>query len=152
MAQYQGSYGQQAARSSQAAGAEGISGWAVGFTFFASMMMMLIGGFHIIAGLAAIFEDAFYVVRPGYDLEMDVTTWGWIHFVGGIVVVLAGIGLITGSFVSRLITIFIAALSIIWNFYSIPYYPVWSILMIALGVGVIWALTAHGHDLDVASE
>jgi hypothetical protein len=116
------------------------------------MLMMLMGGFHIIAGLAAILDDSFYVVRPGYDLEMDVTTWGWVHLVGGVIVVLAGFGLITGSIVARIITILLAGLSVIWNFYSIPFYPVWSILMIVLAIGVIWALTTHGRDLEVVNE
>ena len=147
MAQYQRTYGEQAT----GMGAE-VSGWAIGFAFFASMLMMLMGGFHIIAGLAAVLDDTFYVVRPGYDLEMDVTTWGWVHMVGGVIIVLAGFGLITGSIVARIVTIFLAGLSILWNFYSIPFYPVWSILMIVLAIGVIWALTTHGHDLEVVNE
>jgi hypothetical protein len=144
MAQYESSYPQSGA---ERTGAGEISGWAVGFTFFASAMMVLIGSFHFIAGFAAVLDDTFYVVRPGFDLKMDVTTWGWIHMIGGIVLVIAGVGLITGSLIARIIAIFMAGLSVIWSFYSIPYYPVWSIVTIALAIGVIWALTVHGKDL-----
>lgn len=78
------------------------SGWAVGWTFFAGFMMIMIGAFHVIAGLAGIFEDEFLRVVPAvgtqvqgdvYFLQFDATTWGWIHLIGGIVVALAGFGL-----------------------------------------------------------
>jgi hypothetical protein len=149
MAQYQDSFAGQPARTS---GIEEVSGWAIGFTFFASMLMVMMGGFHIIEGLAAVINDKFYVVRPNYSLSFDVTTWGWIHMLGGVILILAGLGLITGSVLARIVTIILAGISMLWNFYSIPYYPVWSILMIVLAIGVIWALLAHGHDLDVASD
>jgi hypothetical protein len=70
--------------------------------------------------------------------------------IGGIVLVACGALLLTGSLFARILTILLAVISVIWNFFSIPYYPVWSIIMIAMGVGVIWALTAHGGDF--ASE
>jgi hypothetical protein len=144
MAQYERSYPQQPSAST----AEGeVSGLAVGFAFFASMVMLMIGSFHIIGGLAAILDDTFYVARPGYDLKLDVTTWGWVHLIGGIVIAVAGLALLTGSLWARIVAIFLAVISAVWSFYSIPYYPVWSIVIIALAIGVIWALTAHGRDM-----
>jgi hypothetical protein len=141
MAQYESSY--EGARV-QATAERVVSPWAEGFAVFAAIMMIIVGAFHVINGLVAVLESEFYVVRPNFVLEFDVTTWGWIHIVGGIIVSLAGIGLFTANIVSRIIGIGVAVLSIIWNFYSIPYYPVWSIITIALGVAVIWALTALG--------
>jgi hypothetical protein len=129
---------------------EAISGWAVGFIIFAAAMMIMIGTFHVIAGLAALFNEDFYVVRPGYDLELDTQAWGWLHIVGGIIVGLAGMFLITGATWARLVAIVVAFLSAIYSFYSIPYYPVWSILILALDIGVIWALIAHGRELSNA--
>jgi hypothetical protein len=116
--------------------------------FTASMIMMLVGSFHIMQGLAAVLNDSFYVVRPGYDLELNVTTWGWLHMAGGILIIFGSIGLLMGSIWARVLAIVMAVASAIWSFYSIPYYPVWSILVIALDIGVLWALTTHGHDLD----
>ena len=144
MAQYEGSYPRDAA----ARDTGEISGWAVGFIFFASMLMVLIGSFHFIQGLVAIIDDTFYVVRPGYDLQLDVTAWGWVHMIGGIVLVIAGAGLMTGNVLARIVAIVLATLSVLGSFYSIPYYPVWSIMMIVLGIGVIWALTVHGNDIS----
>ena len=70
------------------------SGWAVGFAMFAAIMLLIAGSFQVLAGLAGIFQDDFYAVTPNYFLEFDVSAWGWIHLVWGILVLLAGIGLL----------------------------------------------------------
>ena len=118
-----------------------VSGWAIGGTVFAGVMLLLIGLFHAVAGLVALVDDEFYVVTANYTFEFDVTACGWIHLIGGIVVALAGIGVVSGSTWSRLTGIVVAVVSILVNFFFLPYYPWWSLLMIALGVWVIWALS-----------
>lgn len=123
------------------------SGAAVGFTVFAAVMMIIIGVFHSIAGFAGILEDEFYVTTPNYILEFDATAWGWIHLIGGIVVLLAGFAVLQGSVWARTVGVIIATLSAIANFAFIPIYPVWSLAMVALAVFVIWALTVHGRDI-----
>jgi hypothetical protein len=131
--------------------AEAPSGWAVGFILFAIAMLIMLGTFHIINGLAAVLNDDFYVVRPGYDLKLDVTAWGWAHMAGGTIMIIAGFALLTGALWARIVAIALAVVSGVGNFYSIPYYPVWSIMMIALDIGVIWALAAHGRELSAES-
>jgi len=123
------------------------SGVAVGFTMFAAFMMILIGAFHIIAGIAGILEDEFYTVTPNWVLQFDVTTWGWIHLIAGIVVLLAGFGLFSGAVWARTVAVIIATVSAIANFAWLPYQPFWSLTMIAINVFVIWALTVHGRDI-----
>lgn len=125
------------------------SGVAVGFTFFAAMMMMMIGAFHAIAGLAGIIENEFFVATPNYIFEFDVSAWGWIHLIVGVVVLLAGISLISGAVWARTVGVTLAVVSAIANFAFIPVSPVWSIVIIALNVTVIWALTARGRDVVV---
>ena len=63
--------------------------WAQGLILFAAVMMFVGGGFQAIAGLAAIFENEFYTVTPNYVLEFDVTAWGWIHLLLGVIVIFA---------------------------------------------------------------
>jgi hypothetical protein len=128
------------------------SGWAVGFILFAAIMMMMAGVFQALAGLVAIFENEFYVATRNYLFKFDATTWGWIHLILGVVVALAGWGLLSGRTWARAVGITLALLSAIANFLFIPYYPFWSLLIIALDVFVIWALAAHGGDVrdDVA--
>jgi hypothetical protein len=119
-------------------------GWAVGFTIFAAVMMMMTGGFQALAGLVAIFENEFYVATRNYLFELDVTTWGWVHLILGVIVALAGFALLSGATWARVVGITLAVLSAIANFLFIPYYPFWSLLVIALDVFVIWALAVHG--------
>lgn len=123
------------------------SGWAVGWTFFAGTMMIVIGSFHAIAGLVGIFDDNFYVRTRGYIFQWDTTQWGWIHLIVGIVVFLAGCYLFTGSVLARIIGVAMAVVSALVGFAWLPWYPVWGVVMIAIAVSVIWALTAHGRDI-----
>jgi hypothetical protein len=106
-------------------------------------MMVMIGVFHIFAGIAALAEDTFFVLGREYAYEVDVTTWGWIHLIGGIVVCLAGLSVLSGALWARTIGVIIALMSALANFVFVPYYPVWSILLIALNVVVIWALAVY---------
>jgi hypothetical protein len=125
---------------------EPVSGWVVGFSYFAGAMMILIGSFHVIAGLGAIFEDEFYVVGREYVFDLDVTAWGWVHLIGGLIVIAAGIGIYNGAAWARTVGVILAGLSAIGNFFFIPYYPVWAVLIIALDIVVILALTAFTRE------
>ena len=119
-------------------------GWAVGFIVFAAVMMMMTGAFQALAGLIAIFENEFYVATRNYLFQFDATSWGWIHLILGVIVGLAGFSLLSGATWARVVGITLAVLSAIANFLFIPYYPFWSLLIIALDVFVIWALAVHG--------
>jgi hypothetical protein len=129
---------------------EGYSNWAVGWSAFAAVMLILIGIYHAMAGLVALVDDTFYVVGREYVFEFDVTAWGWIHLIGGILVMLAGFGIWSGNVLARTVGVGVAALSAIANFAWLPYEPVWAGLMIGMAVAVIWALTVHGRDLAVS--
>ena len=111
--------------------------------FFAGTMMLLIGVVQFVAGLAAIINDQFFVLGAHYAYSVDVTAWGWIHLILGIVVALAGWSLFTAQTWARIAGIVLASLSAIANFFFIPYYPFWAIVIIALDVFVIWSLTKH---------
>lgn len=115
-------------------------------------MMIMMGSFHAVAGLVGIIKDEFYVrggapARRNWVFEFDATTWGWIHLLMGVVVVLAGIGLFSGNVAARTLAVILAVISAIANFMWLPYYPVWSVTIIAIDVAIIWALTAHGRDI-----
>ena len=120
------------------------SGWAVGGVTFAGVMMIMIGAFQGIAGLVAIIDDSFYVVGRNYTFDIDTTAWGWIHLLLGILVLLAGIYLFRGATWAAATAVVLAVISAIANFFFIPYYPFWSLLMIAMAIWVIWSLTRPG--------
>ena len=77
------------------------SSWAIGWTMFAAFVMIMIGFFQAIEGLAAVIKDEYFVVGPEYLYKVDVTTWGWIHLILGLVIFFAGFGLFTGAVWAR---------------------------------------------------
>ena len=117
---------------------------AVGLVLFAAIMMVMVGVFQAFTGLVAIFNDEFYVVTRNYTFDLDVTTWGWIHLIIGLVVLATGLGLFGRRTWAGVAGIVLAGLSALANFFFIPYYPIWSLLVIGLAVWVIWALTRPG--------
>ena len=78
-----------------------------------------------------------------------MTTWGWVHLILGIVVFIAGISLLSAQVWARTVAVIVATVSIIVNFAWLPWYPLWSLLIIAIDVAVIWAVTVHGRDIEV---
>jgi uncharacterized membrane protein len=108
------------------------------------LVLMLIGVFQAIAGLVAIFDDDFYVVTRNYTFDLDVTAWGWVHLIIGILLVIVAYGLFVRSTWAGVTAIVLASLSAVANFFFIPYYPLWAILLIALDIWVIWSLTRPG--------
>ncbi|HEU4544409.1 MAG TPA: hypothetical protein VFR23_24980 [Jiangellaceae bacterium] len=121
-----------------------VSPWAVGGLVFASTIMIMVGIFQAFQGLAALLNDEFFVTVNDYTYELDLTTWGWIHLIGGILVLIAGIALYSASAVAGVVAIVLAGLSAVTNFFFVPYYPLWSLLIIALAVYVIWAIVKSG--------
>jgi hypothetical protein len=121
-----------------------VSGWALGGVTFAASVLGLLGIFAIIAGLAAIIDDEFFVVARNYTFELDTSAWGWIHLLIGILMIGTCAGLIAGKTWAAVAAVVMAIISAVANFFFIPYYPVWSIVVIALDVWVIWAITRPG--------
>ena len=127
--------------------ADNYSSWAVGWAGFAGVMLVIIGIMDVIQGLVAIVNDEFYVIDQDWVAKFDVTTWGWIHLIVGIILIASGIGIFSGNVAARTVGVIVAALAMIANFAWLPWYPVWSIIIIAICIAIIWALTAHGRDI-----
>jgi len=126
---------------------ENRSDLAVGLSVFAGTLMVLIGILHAIQGVVALVNDSFFLVGPKWTFSFDVTTWGWIHLLVGILVAFAGFFVFRGAIWARTVGVLLAAFSAIVNFAWLPYYPVWALVVIAFDVFVIWALTLHGRDV-----
>ncbi|MER7899399.1 hypothetical protein ABTX62_25630 [Streptomyces sp. NPDC096046] len=115
-------------------------GLATGLMVFAAVMLMIAGILAVFRGIAAIAEDEVFVSTDNYIFAFDLTGWGWIHLGLGVVAVLVSMGLFQGADWARVTGVGIAALVIIANFLSLPAYPVWSVVMIAMAAFIIWAL------------
>ena len=129
---------------------ENYSDAAVGWTIFASILLIMIGVFQAISGLVAIVNDTFYVVGEVWIFQFDISTWGWIHLLIGLVLALAGFFLFRGAMWARVVGIIVAAIATIANFAWLPWYPLWSVIIITVSVFVIWALSVHGRDITKA--
>jgi hypothetical protein len=123
-----------------------VTGW-VGWIAFAAVFMMVAGAMNVIAGLVALVNDEWVVWQHGDALYLDLTTWGWVHLVIGLVVALSGLGLLTGSVVARLIGVIAASASLLANWIWLPANPFWSLTVMVMDTLVSWALIVHGNEL-----
>ena len=119
----------------------------MGWIFFASTMMILSGIFHIFTGIGGIAKDDIYVSTSDYFLELSVTTWGWVHLLLGIVILVAGFSLFKGAVWARTIGVILAGMSMFAGFAWLPYLPIWGITIVVIAMGVLWALTTQGRDV-----
>jgi hypothetical protein len=121
----------------------------VGWVAFAASMMILVGIFQVIQGFVAIFDDGYYRVAPsGLVVEVDFTAWGWTHLLLGLLIVVAGMGVLAGNVVARTVAVILAGVSAILNLLFIEAYPIWSIIVITVDVLVIYAVTVHGREMS----
>jgi hypothetical protein len=127
----------------------GRTGWT-GWIAFAGVMMIISGGLNALYGLIAAVNDEWVVWTNRASLYLDLSQWGWVHMIVGLVMVLAGIGVFSGNILARSVGVVVAALSLISNFLFIPAYPLWALIVITIDVLVIWALTAHGKEMRQA--
>ena len=120
----------------------------VGWIAFAGVLMVILGTLHALQGLVAIFKDEYFLVSPsGLAVKLDFTAWGWIALIVGIVVAVAGMCVMAGQVWARSVGVGLAALSLVGNFAILAAYPLWSIIMIAMDIVIIMALTVHGSDI-----
>ncbi|HEX5566988.1 MAG TPA: hypothetical protein VFY14_08725 [Streptomyces sp.] len=120
---------------------------ATGLVIFASVLLIVGGILDVLRGIMGIAGDEILVTTPDYTFQWDTTAWGWIHLILGAVAILVGVGLLSDALWARIAGVVIAVVLILANFLSLPYYPVWSIVLIAFYVFVIWALSVRRQPL-----
>ncbi len=119
-----------------------------GWVAFAGVMLIVLGIFQAFTGLAGILEDEILVLTPDYVVQLDATTWGWIHMIIGLIVIASGFGIFSGNVLARTVGVLVAVGSMVSMFFWMPWYPVWAITIIAIDIAVIWALIVHGRVLS----
>ena len=129
-----------AARATDPSDVSGPSGAALGFTALAAVLMLLSGGANILEGIAGVIRGPFFVSLPHYTYNITANHWGWIHIAAGIIVFLAGVALFMDKLWARAVGVALASLSLLMNLVYIPYFPAWSIVVIAIDAFIIWAL------------
>jgi hypothetical protein len=116
-----------------------------GWIGFAGIVMLVIGAIDFMQGLIALFEDEYFVVTRSGFLVVDLTAWGWIMLIWGVLLVLAGLGLLSAQGWARWFAIVVVCLNVIaqLGFLGNSQYPLWSLTVMALNIVVLYALTAR---------
>jgi hypothetical protein len=126
------------------------SGW-VGWIGFAGIILILSGAFSAIQGLVAIIgPGAYFVVSDGTLFLLDVTGWGWWSLIIGLLLALTGFALLSGATWARVVAIILASLSAIGQLLLIPAQPWWALIIIAVDILIIYAVSAHGKEIAAA--
>lgn len=128
---------------------EQVSGWT-GWIFFAAIMMIMAGVLWALQGLFALINDDWVVRGENGALLLDITGWGWIHLLLGLVAILIGVLLFRGNMFARIVAVVIACISLVVNFLWIPVVPLWAIVVMVIDVFIIYAVIVHGRELKQA--
>lgn len=123
-----------------------VTGWA-GWAAFAGLLMILVGFFQALVGISAIMHNTVYYVGPMVILSVDIANWGWVHLLLAVMILLAGFSVLKGNMYGRVVGVILAGLSAVVNMAFIPAFPIWSILVLAIDVVIIYALVVHGGEL-----
>ena len=118
----------------------------VGWVYFGGSMMVLLGTFNIIEGVVALFNDEYYVTTQQGLLLFDITGWGWIQLIIGIITAVVGVAVFTGAGWARACGAILCGFNAVAQLAFLSAYPLWGILVITLDVLVIWALIVHGDE------
>jgi hypothetical protein len=128
-----------------------VTGW-VGWGWFAGIMLIIAGVIDAIYGFIAVFlpSSSYFVLGEGGLVLLDVQGWGWWHVIIGAALILVGLALFTGAGWARVTAIVLAAINGVSQLFLLPVQPWWSLIVLALDVLVIYALTVHGRELKAA--
>ncbi|HEY7430531.1 MAG TPA: hypothetical protein VH641_07350 [Streptosporangiaceae bacterium] len=120
----------------------------IGWVIFGGLTMVMLGIFQLVEGLVALFKHGYYLVAPSHlVVHLSYPAWGWLHIAIGVVLLVTGFGVMVGQLWARVLGIIFAAVSAIVNLAFIGAYPIWSIIIIALDVVVIYAIAVHGREV-----
>ncbi len=125
------------------------TGWT-GWVVFAGIMMVIGGALWAIQGLIAVFNGDLVIFGDEGALFLNVTGWGWVHMILGLLLLLSGILVMRGNLFGRTIAVILVTLSIIVNFIWLPVYPVWAIVIIVIDVFILYAVIVHGKEMKQA--
>jgi hypothetical protein len=123
-----------------------------GFVVFGGMMMILVGSFNAIEGLAGIFDGGYYTTNDTALFNADLKGWGWYLLVMGVVVMVTGMGVIGGRVWARRLAVVILMLNALSHLLFMPANPAWAIIVITLDVLIIYSIITHGHEFEESDQ
>ena len=132
------------------AGGRHADGHGYGLVLFASVLLVIVGCFNLIYGIAAV-ANAHVFVAGAHYVWGDLRFWGWATLIIGAVQLLAAAGVMAGNQLARWLAVAILGLNAIDQMFFIPAYPFWSLTIIAMDVVALWGLCAYGSRENLAA-
>ena len=121
--------------------------WAFGWTGAAAVLMIFAGAMGIVEGIAATARDRIFIVSPTYSYSWTLTGWGWLQFSLGVLVLIAGLSVMSGAVWARTVGVVLAGFELIVNFMWLPFAPIWSLVLLTINGFIIWGLCAPRHEV-----
>ena len=121
-----------------------------GLIIFASVLLLIVGCFNLIDGIAAVANSHVFIANAHYVFA-DLRAWGWIVLILGALQLLAAGGILAGNQLARWFAVAVVGLNAIAQMFFIPAYPFWSLMIIAVDVVVLWGLCAYGSRQNLAA-
>ncbi len=121
-----------------------------GLLTFASVLLMMLGLFNLLDGIAAVARSHVFIANAHYVIG-DLRAWGWVALICGVLQLLAGIGVLTGSQVARWVGVAVVGLNAFGQFFFIPAYPFWSLTIIAVDMVALYGLCVYGSRANVTA-
>src|SRR5262249_20128432 len=118
-----------------------------GWITFAAIMLGLVGTFNVLEGILAIANSRVYTAHQTFVFS-NLRTWGWIVLILGVFQLIAAFSLFGGSEIARWFGVTVAGVNAIGQLYYVPAYPIWSLMLFAVDILIIYGLVAYaGHKL-----
>jgi hypothetical protein len=123
-------------------------GHGYGLVLFASVLLVVVGCFNLIYGIAAIANSHVFTANAHYVFG-SLRAWGWITLILGAVQLLAAAGVLAGNQLARWFAVAVVGLNAIDQMFFIPAYPFWSLMIIAVDVVALWGPCAYGSRANL---
>ena len=129
-----------------------VTAW-VGWVWFAAFSILAVGLFNIVSGLAAALSPNNVLSWTNDGIAVvDVSTWGWVHVILGVLLAAAGFALFSGRSWARVLAVVLVVVNMVAQFVSLQITPFWSLVVIVIDIVILWALTVHGAEVEKASR
>ena len=126
------------------------AGRGYGLVLFASVLLLVVGCFNIIYGIAAITKSQVLATNAHYVFA-NLRAWGWVTLILGILILLAAVGVLAGNQVARWFAVVVVGLNAIDHMFTIPAYPFWSLVIIAVDIVAIYGLCAYDSRENITA-
>lgn len=115
----------------------------LGWASFASYMVVVVGLLQMVMGLTALMNEKFFAGMADNMLVWSLNTWGWIHLAFGLVALMVGTSLFSGTYWSRNLAVLLVTLNLVAQFVFVSVYPLWSVAVMVIDLAVVYALTVR---------